>query len=485
MNASPQPRGGAIRRVLGWALLALCLPAGFECRAEDAAPDAVEPLKLYLPPVPPILDSPGPSTPAAPPSKWPAPPGLAAYVGEPFYAPFSTRLAKSEIGDDLDYRLGAYRAVRSALLTELRSKLDTLQESEPAARQRALADFSREQAPRIAALEREADQLRSDLRARGSGLSEYQKWRRMVAALPASAITPALKLEIIRTDVFYREGLSPGQRRLLSAIAMQLADKLNPPTAAPGEKPGPILYFSPETARFRLSPDLPGDLVAKITAYREESTALENTLLLTIYPQERNASEATLIAAMRTLAETQAPRLAALESMADEIRLGLAGLNDPSRLPDLPALPADLVASITAYRAEKLALNKALLARRDEVMKTAASTGNDDLALQLRQAIAAFTRENADRYAALDRSRDQIHDALGKLTRTGGGSADSLLAKFAESLQQLQTAWDYREYRIAVLQPGLAPEQRRLLFEAALERLAPPLPGGEIPPAPP
>jgi len=40
----------------------------------------------------------------------------------------------------------------------------------------------------------------------------------------------------------------------------------------------------------------------------------------------------------------------------------------------------------------------------------------------------------------------------------------------------------YGDYRIAVFQPGLSPEQRRLLFDSVIERLDLPLPRGELQP---
>jgi hypothetical protein len=43
----------------------------------------------------------------------------------------------------------------------------------------------------------------------------------------------------------------------------------------------------------------------------------------------------------------------------------------------------------------------------------------------------------------------------------------------------------YRGYRMAMLMPGLSPEQRRLLFGAALVGLAQPLPHGEYLPTGP
>ena len=40
----------------------------------------------------------------------------------------------------------------------------------------------------------------------------------------------------------------------------------------------------------------------------------------------------------------------------------------------------------------------------------------------------------------------------------------------------------YREYRLALFQPGLSPEQRRLLFDRVVEKLELPLPRGELQP---
>ncbi len=56
----------------------------------------------------------------------------------------------------------------------------------------------------------------------------------------------------------------------------------------------------------------------------------------------------------------------------------------------------------------------------------------------------------------------------------------ALLTKFSQSIRELERNWDYHDYQIAVLQPGLSPEQRRLLFGGALERLALPLPGASL-----
>ena len=53
--------------------------------------------------MPPVLWSTRSTAAEARTDELPAPPGLAVFVTEPFYAPLSTRMAKSEIGDDLAF----------------------------------------------------------------------------------------------------------------------------------------------------------------------------------------------------------------------------------------------------------------------------------------------------------------------------------------------------------------------------------------------
>jgi hypothetical protein len=53
---------------------------------------------------------------------------------------------------------------------------------------------------------------------------------------------------------------------------------------------------------------------------------------------------------------------------------------------------------------------------------------------------------------------------------------DLMLREYSNTLA-LQELWhQYHDYDIAVLQPGLSPEQRRLLFDAALVKLDQQLP---------
>jgi hypothetical protein len=57
-----------------------------------------------------------------------------------------------------------------------------------------------------------------------------------------------------------------------------------------------------------------------------------------------------------------------------------------------------------------------------------------------------------------------------------GTAPDAFLTSF---LKYRREAEAYREYDIATLEPGLSPEQRRLLFGGAIALLQLPLPGAE------
>jgi hypothetical protein len=421
---------------------------------------------IFYPPVPPPLGAPLPARDAAG-VKTAVPVELAAYVNECFYAPLSTRLgAESPAGklsDALRIRLDAYRATKVALQTELRAKIDLLRETDAASRLAGLEQFAREQTPRIAALEESAEALRRDLVADG--------------AAPPGGTTRGNESSALRAAAFYREGLSSDQRRLLREAALEMD------TSAMAGIDGPWFFFSPESSRIRPFTDLTPELVAKVRAYQDEKNALKRELRVAV-------TKSSSPPALAALAAQQAPRITALESLAEEIRRGLLARNDPTRRPDLSPLPADLNARIAAYRREKLDLQKALLTRVDEVTKShptsrqptdkRISTADASATQQqekIREAIAAFTRENQACYTALDKSRDGIRGDLARLTNATGApgsapSADALLKKFSEALQQLEVWRNYRDYQIAVLQPGLSPEQRRLLFDAGLEKLA-------------
>ena len=421
---------------------------------------------IIYPPDPPPFGVPLPAPEAAG-GRTAVPPELAMHVNESFYAPLSTWLmpdnAGAKLSDTLRGRLDTHRATKLALQTELRARIDLLRETDAASRLAGLEQFAREQTPRIVALEEQAERLRRDL------------IRRDVAATVRAA--GGTESGVLRAAAFFQEGLSPDQRRLLREAALEIDSS----PAATVE--GSWFFFSPECSRIRPFTDLATELAGRVKAYQDQKNALKRELCEAV-------AKSPSPAALTDLAARQAPRIAALQSLAEEIRRGLVARNDPTRRPDLSPLPAELNARIDAYRREKLDLQKALLVRVEEVTRGQVTSGHpsdtrsaaavasaSQQQERIREAIAAYTRENQVRYTALEKCRDGLRSDLSRLSNATGAptsapSADALLKKFSEALQQFEVWRNYRDYQIAVLQPGLSPEQRRLLFDAALEKLA-------------
>ena len=476
-------------------------------------------LPVYFPPNPPPLGAPMPPQQPTELSSV-APPELAAYVNEPFYPSLSTRLAQRNLTDRLRQRLDSYRATKTALQTELRVKLDALKDADPATRRRELKAFAPQQTPRIVELEKAAEQLRGDLLQGGlirlfgsSGdWNQNRKWRLGQSPLngPRAETLPA-EFQVVRAAVFYQEGLAPAQRRLLREVAMEVQVEAFKPKSAPASsEDNALVYFSPETARVRLPDELTAELAAKVEAYAKEKTEIKTELRDAIYQQDR-ATGAQRVRALQQLAESQAPRIAALEILDEDIRQGLAHQPTQPNPPSLPPLPPDLAARITSYLKEKVTLRRLLQDKLRELGQGLAPNGirfpqippdigsdlhtnevnpgptSEDRKKTMRDTLAAFSQATADRFTTLGKEKEAIRSELARFVSADpkavtGKSADTLLTEFAEAIQKQETWQRYGEYQSAVFQPGLSPEQRRLLFDAAIEKLALPLSGGEYMP---
>jgi hypothetical protein len=416
-------------------------------------------------------------------------------VNEPFYAVLGTRLAQHDLSPEQQRRLEDYRDAKIALQTELRAHLDALKDADAPTRLRTLEAFALEQTPRIAELEAAAEKLRHDLAdgllASGFDWDVYHHWIR--ANQPRT---------VARVAAFFLDGLSPTQRRLLREMALEPTGTNQPSTSASVPPAETILScFSPDMARVRLPADLSPTLAAKVAAYTRKKTELKEELGHIVFTPGRTSAGDPLPRNLEQFARGLEPSFAALEQVAEEIRRELALRPDlPQALSRLalPQLSPELETRVTAYRRDKLDLQKALLARVEEVTrnvppprdpadknKSGPGSPGGERDEKIRQTIAAFTQENAAHYAALEKNKDALRSDLARLAGTGaivvkGPFADVLSKNFSEAVQQLETWRNYRYYQVAVFEPGLSPEQRRLLFDFAVEKLALPLPAGEI-----
>lgn len=407
-------------------------------------------LPIYFPAPPPILGATPPPTPAVRDAIWTE---LGPHANELFFAPLSTRLTMpASLSRGLRQRFDAYKSTRATLLAELREGLAT---------PTRLVDLARLQDPKLATLASQADELRREL-YQGGFRSENGDWnahRNWYLGEKNSKRTPREQLydevSVLRAAIYYQEGLSSAQRRLLHEVVITSTAALGESeghSLADSFEPQHVIFFLPHGARFNVPPNLPAELAAQISAFNQEKNELKRELraaLVSLDAESRSRRER----ALRELATAQAPRFAALETTAELIRTSLAHIPDAPQPPTHGDLPAALSSRIDVYLREKTELQKA--AQR----ATAPGT------------LADFEENNRARFAKLTAEAKAIREEVARVAATTGGSGksvDTLLADFMAAFRQQQLLSLYQDYRTAVLRPGLSPLQRQLLFDAAV-----------------
>jgi hypothetical protein len=467
---------------------------------------AMQPIPIFYPPSPPPLGQAVPTAAvAAGPGRNVAPAGLADFVNECFYPQLGTRLAARSLPDKLRARLDRYRTDKLALQGALRAELERLRDAEAEARAAALAAFARKQAPQLAALEAAAEELRRDLATGEQHWSALREWR--LGDRSQRGFSPAEIGQVMRGYAFYENGLLPAQRRLLREIHLEMAAAM--PDAAHATVAQPYLFFPPEPARVLLPDDLPAEVAAQLAAYQTKKSRLKKELYDAVAAYEAQRFGWIRPNPLKALAATQQPALAELEALAEEIRRGLARFAAPSALAERSPVPPVLQARIAAaaltaaQRAASARLNEIFAAHRDVRMQTAVRFEPDGLRIVIvpaapgrgrggpppapdprlaavRTAAAAvaedYGRQAADLVNEFNAIRAAIAQALGTAR---AGAIDHVLGAAMRVASARENDPLYGDYRIAVFQPGLSPEQRRLLFDGVVERLALPLPRGE------
>jgi hypothetical protein len=462
--------------------------------------------RIFLPPTPPALGETVRSVETAPTlTQVTLPPVLRSYFYETFYAPLSALMFSEELSRKRRDLIDQYLANRTQAIAALQQKLAAVANSDPDTRTRELRSFAATQADSLVRLEASAEEIRSNL-VNGTWLQfgvnwdDLRSWRLGDDTRWESALD---EMKVVIGASFFQDGLSPAQRLLLRELAMELADGLRPPDADIAlTAPGPYLYFSPFTARIRLPANLPPELIAKIDDYRARKSTLKRELRDTLYKHDRVFFESTRINALKALAEKQAPDLALIEQLAEEIRVGLQPFPNPAEPPASP-LPPALTQRVSAYLVVKSTWQKAMMDKLAEVrtkfpddrvefsrldgrpsvnlVPRRQAKGAEASARTAAQAeLALFNAEQGRIYDRMTRDKETLRveilsAASAVAGRAGSKTIDRLLLEFDYALGQQENWLRYTDYEIAVLQPGLSPEQRRLLFGSALEKLGLPL----------
>lgn len=515
MNWSPRPaRGLALRTLIVSILFTASLTAQFESgeRTETIqsprSPEftSVPRVWIFFPPQPPPLGAQVPRPPAFRDARS-APAELAEFVNELFYPQLSAQLYAKTLSKKLRNELTGYRSTKLALRNQLQAELERLRSHEPETRAKELAALARIQAPALVELEATAENLRRDLIRSEQGWSAQRDWRLGNNVSPA--YSPTEIAMVMQAHAFYLNGLLPAQRRLLREIALELrmaADSTAKATAAQ-----PHVFFPPEPARVAFPDDLPADVAVKIAAYETKKSRLKKELFEAIF--ELDGAKLGFITGhtARALANRQVAPLRELDLQAEEIRREVAHLAYR-----VPAIERSPLAPTLANRAEVMmkrfaaaqstALAKAnviLQAARDLPIRASAQLVPDGLRFtltpsrsqtppdtktlkaisELRAKLTEVADEYGQRLAELVNEKDAIRaEIAATLGNAQATIVDNALFTALRAPAQKELNELHRDYRIAVFQPGLSPEQRRLLFDGVVEQLDLPLPRGELQP---
>lgn len=470
-------------------------------------PPPLQPVPIFFPPTPPPfgrlvsrLSSSATGQTFAP------PPELVHYVTEPFYPALSTRLARNDLGDKHRQKLDVYRASRDAMLDELQTELARIRDAAPAERYTALASLAQRQTPRLAELEATAEQLRNDLIKGEYDWSALREWR--LGERNIRGDSPMEIGAVFRAYAFYQAGLAPEQRQLLREIVIEITSGAEDAGTASAQQP--YLFFSPALARVTLPDELPADVGAKIAQYETKKSGLKKELFDTIQTQDRAMFSFSRTTALKALAAKQAATLQELEKLADEIRIGLVSVPALSTTVPRSPLPPGLTQRTMEAVQARTALQKTSRARIDEILAglpeyfpVAFATSLDSNGVKVRlvprgqrassndpRIVSVVTRinevgeEHRVRHEALNREIEALRDDVGRALGAGATAqaiTEALDAVVRHNVQR-ENEDGYRDYRTAVIEPGLSPEQRRLLLGGAMRKLDLPLPGGDLQP---
>ncbi len=385
-------------------------------------------------------------------------------------------------------RLSRYLRDRRAAVESLRTKLAEI-ETAPADQRLALrTTFAAEQTPSLLALESDAEAIRADLTDNGfmkNPALDIRAVRPERARDAAQRKAQQTVIDVLSAAQF-QSGLSLEQRLLLNEVTLDLALSFSPPAQS-------ALFFSPAGARIRLPETLPPSVAQDLSAFQSLKTELKKELVDTVERESARILPGERTAAYTRLALNQADRFQRLESLAEEIRPHLVEL-PAFAAPEKSPLPPDLARRLAEAGQAKIDLHREVAHQQEEfsrdlpdhhvelvrirkALQLSATPASDrQLSPDANRSAALFRMERinqdfARRFTALDLTyaqlRHELHAYQTSHPADSGVTIETLLTGFAQDYAAQENFNRYRDYRAAILLPGLSPAQRRLLFNAA------------------
>ncbi len=424
---------------------------------------------------------------------------LVPFVSEVFYPQLALKLAANELPDATRARLLEYRDRKFEEQARIRRAVFRSDDGSGAAEESRPGASSA-----IRDLDAAAARLAAEMLPAASSLLPhfdpgvaYTGKVGPPEATPDDAAGLRREADHLRGCSYFIPVLSIDQRRLLLEAAADLEEMSDAKLATLRIPPGlKTLGFSPEPARILIPENLPPDLRGDTEAYLSAKKALKDQLRAAVSRYTLNVGHST--DELVLLARGEAPLIAACEEMADRLRGRLGRLTDPPSRGPTPLTP-DLETRIAAYRRHKLETLREL--RNLLAASPTAVPGEPDEALaanawlhdgrstaeirasNLRVSVEQFDRLQTELIAALRTEESAIRESLATYIRGRRPSGDTktvndLLRDFEAAREREERRERYADYRAATFAPGLSRDERRILFDAALENLGLPLPTG-------
>lgn len=423
------------------------------------------------------------------------PPVLRDVAGDYFCPIAGTRLATGTLALKLAERLNRYVKARDALAQQLVTRVESLATADTATRERELQAFAAEQRPKIAAIEAEAEALRLALLGSKKDHADWNADRTWHLSDPQlldpkfSAGWKQAKLRVLQTAPYYQAGLGLVQRGLLREAAAELADAetvrplvVTEMMSEHGAR-NPTFSFLPPTTRISLPAKIPPALREELKRFESMKAALKSELVAAIEADPKQKEEQTR--RLSALTAKQQPEIEKLEALAEEIRnelvplrnaereygpkvtrqmaMKVKALQNPQPFPTKTFAPPFTPPPVRAQGKEYDAWKK----KRDENLDKAKASYREDV-----------VSEAAERRAIADSLQIEIEELAKDIIdpETGKPMDVKELRKEIFRKQELESRYErertlHLKCAIAAFEPGLSPEQRRLLFNVGESEL--------------
>lgn len=464
----------------------------------------IRPAFIFFPPTPPALDTAIQRGATGGGNRSAAPGQLHDYVSDVFYPQLGSRIAERQFSGKLEQRALKYRHRKATLLQELRDVLAKLPPDDSEARRQTLVAFARRQTPQIIALEQTAEKLRGDLTLSERDWSSYRTWG--LNDPQRRGFSPRETAQVMRAYSHFQKNVPPAHRYLLREIALELVNATDNPTNLAATRD---TFFSPALARVVMPADLPDGIAAQLADFQSRKARLKKELFEAVSAYDGSIFP-FLNRTLRTTIERQQKGVAELEALAEQIRPGLMPFVTNANAERSP-LPIDLVSRVSDVQLGRARLQREASAKisRVAVRIRAARAGtrvnyefhpdrlefhvvpgnrfaSDDMKADFERQLAELDKIAADYgrgLAEIVNLRDAVRAEAGAILGvTDIAKIDAALGAAIRVASLTANAAAYQDYRTAVFEPGLSPEQRRMLFEGAVAKLELPLPRGEMQP---